>query len=70
MDRNPNAFYYEIIKNIFGLSLIFSLGSWFGVDKIIPFGTYIIVLYFIVSSLAVAYFSFKEIKNPFPMKDI
>ena len=70
MDRNPNAFYYEIIKNIFGLSLIFSLGSWFGVDKIIPFGTYIIVLYFIVSSLVVAYFSFKEIKNPFPTKYI
>lgn len=63
MDRNSNAFYFEIIKNIFGLYLIYSLGSWFEIDKIIPFGTYLVVLYFFISTITVAYFSFVEITN-------
>ena len=63
MDRNPNAFYFELIKNIFGLYLIYILDSWFEIDKIIPFGTYLVSFYFFISTFAVAYFSFGEIKN-------
>jgi sterol desaturase/sphingolipid hydroxylase (fatty acid hydroxylase superfamily) len=63
MDKNPNALLYEIIKNAFGLYLIFRLGSWFNIDDYIPFGTYMMLAYFFISTLTVAYFVFGEIKK-------
>jgi alkylglycerol monooxygenase len=63
MDRNENSFYFEVLKNIFGLYLIYTLGSWFEIDKIIPFGTHLVLLYFFISTIMVSYFSFIEIKN-------
>ena len=62
MDKNPYAFYFEIVKNTFGLAMIYFLGSWFQIDDLIPFGTYIVMAYLFFSTFAVAYFSFGEIK--------
>ena len=62
MDKNSNAFYFEMIKNTFGLAMIYYLGSWFQIDDLIPFGTYIVTAYLFISTFAVAYFSFGEIK--------
>ena len=63
MDRNPYAILWEIIKNGLGFALIFSLGDWFGSSKIYPWTTAALMVYFVVSSIATAYFVWFEIRK-------
>lgn len=49
MDRNPHALWMEALKVVFGISLIYKMGSWFNLDEFIPFGTYLMLGYLLFS---------------------
>jgi alkylglycerol monooxygenase len=51
LDKNRNAWLWELAKNAFGGFIIYFLGDWFGLSKLIPFSTYVIVFYFCLSTL-------------------
>ena len=63
MDRNRFALAWETAKNAFGLWFIFSTGDWFGANAFLAFTSTIIGVYFVVSTLATAYFVLVEFKN-------
>ena len=60
MDRNPNAIFWEITKNIIGFALIYNQGSWFGASSVF---TYLIASYLIVSSIVVLLFVVLDIRK-------
>ena len=63
MDRNRSALPWEMVKNVLGTGLIFSIGDWFGASSVIPFSTYIVGAYFVLSTIVTAYFVLIEFKN-------
>jgi alkylglycerol monooxygenase len=64
MDKNPQAWLYELVKSAFGLSLIYRSGDWFKANQFIgEWATYAIGIYFIVSVLASAWFVFYDFKR-------
>jgi hypothetical protein len=63
MDRNANAFWMELLKNIAGLGLFIYNGGWFGLQNVSPIASNLVAGYFIFSSLMVAYFVFKEFEQ-------
>lgn len=64
MDRKPSAIWTESLKSLFGLAIIGLYGSWFDIESLLPFGTYMIALYHVFSVLAVAWFVKFEIYQP------
>jgi hypothetical protein len=62
MDQNPNAIYYEAAKNMIGIGIIVITKDWFGMSQT-PFGwaIYVILAYFVVATLVVAWFSKNEV---------
>jgi alkylglycerol monooxygenase len=63
MDRHELTLPSEILKFLFGVSLIFYYKSWFLIDNIIPFGTLLMAIYLVFSlAVAVVY------RNPQPPK--
>lgn len=69
MDRNPNALYYEFIKSVLGLCLLYWMGDWFKASQYAPFYTYFTAIYFVMSVVVVAWFvlvEFKKEKNVSP----
>lgn len=62
MDKNKYAFVWEGIRFSYAVALIQYLGSWFEIDQIIPYGTYIVLFYFIVSLAVCLYFVLVEFK--------
>ena len=62
MDRNRYALFWEIIKNIFGLSIIYKTGDWFGASAFFPGINYSIIAWFVVSALVTTWFVFIEFK--------
>ena len=57
MDRNPNAWIYETIKNAICVGGIIVSGGWFGLQNYFSASSYIMIGYFIVSALVVASFT-------------
>lgn len=57
MDRNPNAWVYESIKNAICIGGIITSGGWFGLQNYFSASSYIMIGYFIVSALVVAVYS-------------
>ncbi len=49
MDRNIHAVWLEGLKMILGLVLIYKMGGWYQLDDYVPFGTYLMVVYFVAS---------------------
>ncbi len=60
MDRNPNAIWWELIKNVFGFGLILEMGNWFGSNQNI---TMLVVAHLIISMVGTAYFVLKEFQT-------
>ena len=56
MDRSKYALWTELVKSGIGLGILFFTGEWFGIHALLPFGTFIIGGYHIISLLAVAWF--------------
>ena len=63
MDKNPNAWIYEFIKNAFGGYLFVTTGNWFGIDQVIPGAQYAVAAYLIISMVVVFWFVRMEIAN-------
>jgi hypothetical protein len=63
MDRNPSAMFWEIFKNIFGISIIVFWGDWFKISEAILGGKYLILIYFVLSTFITAYFVYFDIKQ-------
>ncbi|MEM9546859.1 MAG: sterol desaturase family protein [Bacteroidota bacterium] len=56
MDNSILAIPFEVAKLVLGLGIIYFVGSWYGVDQVLPFGTAILILYLIVSLILTVYF--------------
>jgi sterol desaturase/sphingolipid hydroxylase (fatty acid hydroxylase superfamily) len=56
MDTNKFSLIWESIRFTFGIGIVTYIGDWFGIDRIIPFGTYLIMGYLVLSLLVNVYF--------------
>ncbi|HEU4574266.1 MAG TPA: sterol desaturase family protein [Chitinophagaceae bacterium] len=65
MDRNRYALVPELVKTVFGLSLIYQQGDWFGAESQLAYISYILAAYFVVSSIVTVVFvsGFKKEKK-------
>lgn len=62
MDRNPNAWAWELLKVAYALFFVITTGDWFGLDNVLPGSVYIFVGYLLVSALLSVWFSFRKEK--------
>ena len=62
MDRNPYALFWEALKNIVGLYLIYANG-WFGLSNSWQIGIYLLAGYFLLATLVVGYFVWFDIRK-------
>lgn len=60
MDRNPMAFFWELLKNSFGIYLVVNQGDWFGINLQWTYATYIILIYLGVSTFITGWLAFKN----------
>jgi alkylglycerol monooxygenase len=60
MDKNKNAFWIELFKNVLGLVVYTYLGNWFNLNSKSLFLNQGVLVYFVTSSIVVAYFVFSD----------
>ena len=56
MDTQKFSIYWEAVRFLFGIAIIYWFGDWFGLNAIFPFANYIIVGYLVLSLLVSFYF--------------
>ncbi|OWW23434.1 sterol desaturase [Zobellia sp. OII3] len=64
MDRKEYAVYIELFRGVLGLALISFTGDWFGLDSYVPFGSWLVALYFLISLFSGIYFTYFEASAP------
>ena len=62
MDQDSFAWLFEIIKALLGMYFIITYGDWFYITDYFDYATICIMIYFIISSFIVIYFSVYEKK--------
>jgi sterol desaturase/sphingolipid hydroxylase (fatty acid hydroxylase superfamily) len=65
MDRNPNAWAWELLKVTYASFFIITTGDWFGLSKLLPGAVYIFVGYLLISAFFSIWFSFRKEKVEF-----
>ena len=60
MDHNRYAWAWEILKTGMGAGLIFYYGDWFGLNKYLPVGNIVMIVYLLLSVAATLYFTFAK----------
>ncbi len=70
MDRSPYAGLTELVKFGLGLYLIYYMGGWFGIDNMLPYGSFIILGYLILSLCITLYYVFSDLKTEREKKDL
>lgn len=63
MDRNKYAVICELMKSIFGISIIYYYGDWFGAGKYFPWINGALIIYFIIAFLVTVWFVFNDFKK-------
>jgi sterol desaturase/sphingolipid hydroxylase (fatty acid hydroxylase superfamily) len=63
MDRNPYAIFWEALKNIYALAIIFYYGDWFGASHYLSWITYVLIAYFITATVVTAWFVYMHYKE-------
>ncbi len=63
MDRHQWSILAEFIKMICGFALFFSFNNWFEIDKILPFGSILIVAYLIISFGITVYYGSQDYRK-------
>ncbi len=63
MDRNRFALIWEVLKNGFGLALLYRQQDWFGAKQFAPWIINALIVYFIVSTIITGWFVFKHRKE-------
>jgi alkylglycerol monooxygenase len=67
MDGNASAFFWEILKACYGITLLFVIGDWFGLEGIYSHSNTIVIAYFILSILMTLYLG-KQREKQFEMQ--
>ncbi len=57
MDGNKYAIVWELAKNVMGAGIIFYYGDWFGASQFLPWISYVLYGYFILSSIMTIWLS-------------
>ena len=60
MDRNPNAWAWELLKSAFAFYILLSSGDWFGLNSYLPGAVYFLVFYLALSFILSIWFSSKK----------
>ena len=63
MDRNRSAIIFELLKNIFGLYIIYSQNDWFGASLFARGIPLIMTYYLLLSSVITALFVYKNVRD-------
>lgn len=63
MDLNPNAIWFELIKSVYGISLIYHFGTWFNMDTLLPGMTLFMTIYMLLSVMVVGGFVVKKVRT-------
>ncbi len=63
MDKNPNAFWQELLKNGFGLFIYLQHGTWFGMEQMGLAWNVLVPIYFVSATLVTGYFVFVELRD-------
>jgi sterol desaturase/sphingolipid hydroxylase (fatty acid hydroxylase superfamily) len=63
MDNSRYAWIWELVKSSVGFCIIFLTGDWFGINKLFPYLSLIIAVYFFMSTLICFYFQITEVKQ-------
>lgn len=61
MDRNPNAWVWELIKAVYAFYFVVTSGDWFDLNKFLPGSIYIFVGYLVISVGLSIWYSFRKI---------
>ena len=60
MDRDRSAVWIEALRGVAGIWLIWTTGDWFGIDTLLPLGSLIVGVYFLVTILGAIYFTYVD----------
>jgi alkylglycerol monooxygenase len=60
MDRNRNAWIWELLKGAFGIGIIYYRGDWFGINRYFAGANIILITYFLLSIVVSFYFLLRE----------
>ncbi len=67
MDRDRYAWLFELIRCVIAIVIINYYGGWFTLNNFLPFGTTLVMVYFIISviiSIAFEFFEFRKDEQP------
>ena len=70
MDRNRYAIVWEILKNAFGIAIIYRQGDWFGASAWLWWINYALIVYFILSTVVCGWFVYKHYKEDYQQLSI
>lgn len=62
MDRNPNAWAWELLKMSYAMYFVVTTGDWFDLNKLLSGAIYIFVGYLVISAVFSIWFSFRKEK--------
>ena len=63
MDLSKYALWLETCKSMIAIGIIAYTGSWFGLEKVLPFGHILVLIYMVISVIVVAYFTRNEVAD-------
>ncbi len=63
MDTRKSSVFWEIIRYLASIGIIFYYGDWFGMNRVFAYSNWILLAYFTVSLFMSFYFAFVEFKN-------
>jgi alkylglycerol monooxygenase len=63
MDESRFSVYWETIRFLFGLGIIYYFGDWFGLNSLFAWGNYIVISYLLLSLVISIYFVALEFKT-------
>ena len=55
MDGNASAVFWEILKACYGITILFAIGDWYGLETVYSHSNTIVIAYFILSILMTLY---------------
>jgi hypothetical protein len=56
MDTRKFSIFWEAIRFLFGIAIIFWFGDWFGLNQVFPLANYIVIGYLVLSLMITIYF--------------
>ena len=63
MDTNKFAMLWETIRFTYGIGVVVTLGNWFQIDQLIPYGTYLVMALISLSFFGTLYFVSTDFKS-------